>query len=65
MRFFEEQGKYPQFLIIETYCLTELNNEVSNDTEDDVEEEFQDMVVYEGMIIAVVQKQDFVGFILR
>ena len=65
MKFFEDTGKYPEFLIIDTYCLADLNNEISNDTGDDIEEEFQDMVVYEGMILAVVQKRDFEGFVLR
>lgn len=62
MKYYEAHQKYPGFLIIDTYELAELNNEVNGDVGDDIEEEFHDLVVYEGMIVAVVQKKEFCGF---
>lgn len=64
MKYYEENNKYPSFLIIDTYELAELNNEVNGDVGDDIEEEFHDLVVYEGMTVAVVQKREFNGFVL-
>ncbi len=64
MKYFEENSKYPTFLIIDTYNFALLSEEIRTDDADVDEFEFSDLVSYENMTIAVVQKENFNGFIL-
>ena len=64
MEFFEKNGYYPTFVIMDVNNYSYLLDDVF-DFEDDVEEDVDGPITsYEGMIIAVVQKDGFNEIVL-